>query len=82
MHRVRVTLDQHICGMLQLLGIHGNTPKFMMQVRVQCGSICVQRLGTVTITEANLHMHASGRKIIVRLIRDGKELRPIAIVGQ
>ena len=53
-----------------------------MQVRGECRTSCMKRLGHVTITSANLHMHDAGSKVVVRLIRDGKELRPIAVVGQ
>ena len=55
--------------------------KLFVQVRAECGPTCAKRIGLITVTEVFLHMHGHGRKGVVRLVRDGKELRPIATIG-
>lgn len=37
-------------------------------------------MGDVTIKSVQFHMHASGRMVAIRHIRDGKELEPFAVV--
>lgn len=45
-----------------------------------CPGECTKRMGDVTVKSIRFHMHAWGRMIAVRHIRDGKELEPLAVV--
>lgn len=45
-----------------------------------CPAGCTQRMGDITVKSVQFHMHAWGRMIAVRHIRDGQELEPLAFI--
>lgn len=45
-----------------------------------CPSGCTERMGDVTVQSVQFHMHGQGRMIALRLIRDGHELEPLAVI--
>lgn len=45
-----------------------------------CPGECTKRMGDVMVKSIIFHMHAWGRMIAIRHIRDGKELEPLALV--
>ena len=49
-------------------------------VRSACGPSCTGRLGASNITTVYVHMHGHGKRAAVRLVRDGKELEPVAVL--
>lgn len=46
--------------------------------RVTCPSDCMDRLGDATAISVRFHMHDWGRMVILRHVRAGQELEPIA----
>jgi hypothetical protein len=49
-------------------------------VRSMCAPVCTRRIGTAEVLAVGFHMHGAGRSISFRVVRDGKEIAPIAEV--
>jgi len=75
------TEREKILSFLQLSKQNINVPvgaRLYPQIQV-CPSDCTKRMGDVTVKSVGFHMHAWGRMIALRHIRDGKELEPLAM---